>query len=84
MNITQKSDITIKTDSKVIIDQAEEIQLGKDATEKVILGDAFMTLFNTHTHVGNLGAPTSPPTKPMTPAQHLSGKASGKPKTTVK
>ena len=83
MNITQKSDITIKTDSKVIIDQAEEIQLGKDATEKVILGDAFMTFFNQHTHVGNLGAPTSPPMKPMTPAEHLSGKGS-KPKTTVK
>jgi len=28
-----------------------------------------MKLFNQHTHVGNLGAPTSPPIVPMTPAQ---------------
>jgi hypothetical protein len=83
MNITQKSDITIKTDSNVIIDQAKTIELGKGATEPVILGQSFMTFFNTHTHIGNLGAPTSPPMMPMTPAQHLSGKGA-QPKTTVK
>jgi len=37
------------------------------------LGYAFMQLFNSHTHIGNLGAPTSPPNPlTMNEAQHLS------------
>ena len=73
MNITQKGDITVKSDGKVVIDHSSSIELGVDAKEKVVLGDTFMELFNQHTHVGNLGAPTSPPTAPMTPT-HLSQK----------
>jgi hypothetical protein len=84
LNITNATDITIKCDTKIsitsanettikcdklIIDHASTIELGKGATEKVILGDKFMTLFNSHTHIGNVGAPTSPPIKPMTPAE---------------
>ena len=76
MNITQKSDITIKTDTNVIIDHAKTIELGKGAVEKLVLGDSFMALYNSHTHIGNLGAPTSPPIVPMIPAAHLSGKTS--------
>jgi len=82
MNITESKIITIKAES-VIIDQAKSIELGKGAKEPVILGEYFMDMvFNTHTHIGNLGAPTSPPTVPMTPIS-LSGKGST-PKTTVK
>jgi hypothetical protein len=73
MNITQKGDITVKSDGKVIIDHSSAIELGAGASEKVVLGDTFMSLFNSHTHVGNMGAPTSPPTAPMTPT-HLSQK----------
>ena len=77
LNVTHASDITIKCDTKIsitstnettikcdklIIDHASTIELGKGATEHVVLGDKFMTLFNKHTHIGNLGAPTSPPT----------------------
>lgn len=84
LNITNATDITVKCDTKIsitsanettikcdklIIDHASTIELGKGATEKVILGDKFMTLFNSHTHIGNVGAPTSPPIKPMTPAE---------------
>ena len=58
--------VEVKSD-KVIIDHASTIELGKGATEKAVLGDKLLTLFNTHTHIGNMGAPTSPPTKPMTP-----------------
>lgn len=74
INIKPDNNIVITTKESVIIDHAKTIELGKGATEKVVLGDAFMALFNQHTHVGNLGAPTSPPVVPMTPAQHLSGK----------
>ena len=73
MNVTQKGDITIKSDAKVIIDHSAAIELGAGASEKVVLGNTFMSLFNSHTHIGNLGAPTSPPTVPMTPT-HLSQK----------
>jgi hypothetical protein len=54
-----------------IVLDAASISLGRDATEHLVLGDALQkaldTLLNTlstHTHTGNLGAPTSPPTPP--------------------
>jgi hypothetical protein len=49
-----------------IINHASSIELGQGAVEKIVLGDSFMAYFNTHTHVGNLGAPTSPPISLMT------------------
>jgi hypothetical protein len=76
LNVTHKNDINITTDKavnvkakEVIIDHASTIELGKGATEKLVLGNKFMSLFNSHTHTGNLGAPTSPPIKPMTPGE---------------
>jgi hypothetical protein len=68
INITSDKDVNIKC-KKAIIDHATSIELGKGASELAVLGNKFMTLFNSHTHLGNLGAPTSPPTAPMTPAQ---------------
>jgi hypothetical protein len=68
INITSDKDVNIKC-KNAIIDHASSIELGKGATEKVILGNKFMTLFNSHTHIGNLGAPTSPPISPMTPGE---------------
>ena len=82
INIKPDKSIVIKAEN-VIIDQAKTIELGKGAKEPVILGESFLGLFNRHTHIGNLGAPTSPPMEPMTPALHLSGKGST-PQTTVK
>jgi len=76
-SILIKSDESVNVKCKnLIVDHANSIELGKGATEHVILGDAFMKLFNSHTHIGNLGAPTSTPMKPMTPSEHLSGKGS--------
>jgi hypothetical protein len=76
--ITTSKQATVKSPS-VVIDAANTIELGKGATEKLVLGDSFMALFNAHTHIGNLGAPTTPPVLPMTPAQ-----LSQKPKVTTK
>lgn len=57
----------------LVIETDGPILLGENATEKLVLGDAFMQLFNNHTHIGNLGAPTSPPNPLlMNEAQHLS------------
>jgi hypothetical protein len=76
--ITTSKQATVISPS-VVIDAANTIELGKGATEKLVLGDSFMALFNAHTHIGNLGAPTTPPVLPMTPAQ-----LSQKPKVTTK
>lgn len=40
------------------------VKLGKNAAASVILGEQFLAVFNSHTHTGNMGAPTSPPTSP--------------------
>lgn len=54
----------------LFIDADGEIHLGEQATENLVLGNTFMRFFNRHTHVGNLGAPTSPPNpEQMTNAQ---------------
>ena len=76
MNITQANMINITTDADInvvcqnlIVDHAASVELGAGATEHLVLGEKMMALFNAHQHVGNLGAPTSPPTKPMTPSE---------------
>ena len=51
-----------------IVNHASSIELGKGASEKIVLGDSFMSYFNSHNHIGNKGVPTSPPISPMTTA----------------
>lgn len=78
INSTDNTEINCKDAiincENMIVNHSASIELGKGATEKLVLGDSFLQLFNQHTHIGNLGAPTSPPLIPMTPAQHLSKK----------
>ena len=79
INATDNTEINCKDSiinaDNVIINHSNSIELGKGANERVILGDSFLTLFNNHTHIGNLGAVTSPPSPlRMNPAQHLSRK----------
>lgn len=50
------------------------IDLGEGATERVVLGDAFMSLFNSHQHPTSMG-PSGTPIQQMTAAQHLSNLA---------
>lgn len=59
--------ITIKSQS-VKIEAATAVEIGAGASEALVKGQAFMALFNAHTHVAPFG-PTSPPSSPMTPAQ---------------
>ena len=54
---------------KTVINHSSSIELGQGATEKLVLGNSFMALFNSHSHIGNLGGPVSPPIVAMTPAQ---------------
>lgn len=63
----------------VNVEQTQQISLGKGAAERLVLGDSFQALFNTHTHISPfLGIPTSPPVIPMTPLQ-LSGRGAPAP-----
>lgn len=55
---------TINASQKAKID-SPKIELGKTAAEAVIKGNTFQALFNAHTHIGNMGAPTSPPIVPL-------------------
>ena len=58
INLAPDNLITVKTNNKVVID-SPNIELGKDATEALIKGNAFMSLFNSHTHSG-AGSPPLP------------------------
>ena len=78
INSTDNTEINCKDAiincENMVVNHSASIELGKGATEKLVLGDSFLQLFNQHTHIGNLGAPTSPPIICMTPGQHLSKK----------
>jgi len=61
----------IRMENNKVIVNSNNIELGEAATESVIKGNLFQTYFNNHTHLGNLGGPTSPPVIPSDPT-HLS------------
>lgn len=61
------AEIRITASGEVTI-TAEKIRLGESAAQKLVLGDAFMTLFNSHTHATGVG-PSGPPTPTMTARQ---------------
>lgn len=48
------------------IDSSGNIKIGSDgAAENLVLGIQFQTLYNAHTHIGNLGVPSGVPMTPM-------------------
>jgi len=61
----------IRMENNKVIINSNNIELGESAVQALIKGNTFQTYFNSHTHIGNLGAPTSPPVVPSTP-DHLS------------
>jgi uncharacterized protein involved in type VI secretion and phage assembly len=62
-----KSSLRFEQDGTVVV-TAEKIELGADASEKVVLGDTFMQFFNAHTHPTGVG-PSGPPTQSMSSSQ---------------
>ena len=63
------AEVRITGDGEVIV-TADTIKLGANADQPLVLGEAFKTLFNSHTHPTGVG-PSGPPTQPMA-ASHLS------------
>jgi hypothetical protein len=66
--------------NKIVMGSAG-IKIGGSASEPMVLGQqfalqvqSFLTSLGTHTHVGNLGAPTSPPMAPITLSVPISTK----------
>jgi hypothetical protein len=57
----------IRMENKKVIINSSNIELGEGAAESVIKGDTFKRLYEQHTHIGNSGVPTSPPTVPLPP-----------------
>ena len=56
--------VTIESDTKVSVN-APEINLGESATEAVMKGNTFQSLFNAHTHGTGVG-PSTPPIQVLT------------------
>jgi uncharacterized protein involved in type VI secretion and phage assembly len=63
INVTGSA--TVSAPAGVTID-SPSVKLGTGAS-LALANETLLTLFNTHFHVGNLGAPTSPPTVPAVP-----------------
>lgn len=62
-------DMTKKVEGTTVFD-SPNVKVGSStASQHFVLGEVFMALFNAHTHIGNLGAPTLPPMIPMTAVQ---------------
>jgi len=76
--VIKMGDDEIRMEKKKVIVKTNNIELGEGAIEKLVLGDTFLTLFNTHTHPTPSG-PSSVPVVPMTAVQHLSGKNGAQP-----
>jgi phage baseplate assembly protein V len=67
MSVVIDSGGTIKCTGTSVVLAAPQVKLGGDAAmSSLVLGEAFMTLFNAHTHQLGL-APTTPPVEPMLP-----------------
>jgi uncharacterized protein involved in type VI secretion and phage assembly len=65
--------MTLKGAGTTLVVGSSGVKIGAGAAEPLVLGNALKAALdnlvlslNTHTHVGNLGAPTAPPAKPFT------------------
>jgi hypothetical protein len=61
----------IRMEKKKVIVKCNNIELGEGANEKLVLGDSFMQLFNSHIHPTS-GGPSGVPVTPMQDPVHLS------------
>jgi uncharacterized protein involved in type VI secretion and phage assembly len=74
ITVTDKSGNSVELSSSGVVIKSDAIRFGSSgASESMVLGDAFMQLFNTHTHGTGVG-PSGPPAQPMSSGQHVSTK----------
>lgn len=65
LKITITGSATISAPAGITLD-SPSVKLGTGAS-LALANETLLTIFNSHFHVGNLGAPTSPPTMPAVP-----------------
>jgi hypothetical protein len=66
--VMDSSGITVNGPGGAVVIGTSGVSIGgSTATEPLVLGNSLITLLNTHTHLGNLGAPTGPPVVPIPP-----------------
>jgi uncharacterized protein involved in type VI secretion and phage assembly len=74
VTVVDKAGNSIELSSSGIVIKASAVKIGSSgASESLVLGDAFMTLFNSHTHPTGVG-PSGPPASPMVAGSHVSAK----------
>lgn len=74
VTVIDKNGNTIELSSSGMVIKSQAIKLGSDgAAQWLVLGDAFMALFNAHTHPTGVG-PSGPPATPMVKGTHVSAK----------
>ena len=70
IEVNAETEVKVVSATKTVID-APAIEVGQGTLESILNGQTFQSFFNSHTHVGNLGSPTSPPSVASDPS-HLS------------
>ena len=74
ITVSDKSGNSVELSSSGVVIKSTAIKIGSSsASEAMVLGDAFMQLYNAHTHGTGVG-PSSPPVQPMSSGQHVSTK----------
>jgi uncharacterized protein involved in type VI secretion and phage assembly len=74
VTVIDKSGNSIEMSSAGVVIKSSNIKIGSDGTsEALVLGNAFMDLFNNHTHPTGVG-PSGPPVQPMVSGNHISTK----------
>jgi uncharacterized protein involved in type VI secretion and phage assembly len=66
--VMDSSGITVDGPGGAVVIGTAGVSIGSSsATEPLVLGNSLLLALNTHTHLGNLGAPTGPPMVPLPP-----------------
>lgn len=74
VTVIDKNGNTVELSSSGIVIKSGTIKIGSENTAQgLVLGDAFMSLFNAHTHPTGVG-PSGPPVNPMVKGSHVSNK----------
>ena len=74
VTVVDKAGNSIEMSSSGVVIKSNNIKIGSDgASEGLVLGKAFMDLFNNHTHPTGVG-PSGPPVQPMLSGSHVSTK----------
>ena len=74
VTVSDQSGNSVEMSSSGVVIKSDTIKVGSDgASEGLVLGDALLTLFNSHTHPTGVG-PSGPPVNPMVKGNHVSTK----------